>query len=224
MSLLDLGHHRREWTGPHRPRSWGWLIAGDRRLLRGPGQAVLISSFAHRFGHTSLGLLDLLADVTGLPNKWGSWWMEGRTTLVGFGVPPPWPSGPLTDRIVCPLCATWWGCQHTGGAHTAPGRGCPPWVDEEVASRGVSQGYDITLVGFGLPAPPGCHVGSARLSHPPSVGARVRLHLVEAAGWGPRMRGSGALEALLPPDSVPKPLAGCALSILLASTPLSFLP
>lgn len=63
------------------------MNAGDRRLSRGPSQAVLISSFARRFGHTSLCLLDLLAVVTGLPNKWGSWWMEGRKALVGFGVP-----------------------------------------------------------------------------------------------------------------------------------------
>ena len=151
--------------------------------------------------------------------------MDGGTESSGWlwGA-PSWPWGLLADCVVCPLCTRWWGCQHTGGAHTAPGRGRPPWVDEEVASRGVSLGYDITLVGFGLPAPPGCHVGSARLSHPPSVGAGVRLRLVEAAGWGLGMHCSGALEVLLPPDSVPKPLAGCTPSILLAPTPLSFLP
>ena len=82
MSLLDLGRRRGEGTGQYWPRSWGWLGPGDHRLLRGPDQAVL------SFGHTSLCLLDLLADVMGLPNKWGGQWMEEQKALVGFGVPP----------------------------------------------------------------------------------------------------------------------------------------
>lgn len=124
-------------------------------------------------------------------------------------MPPPWPSGPLTDlRIVCPLCAMWWGCQHPGGAHTAPGGAAPPWADRgSCCGRGAPQGYDIPLVGFAsqpLPAAPlvpACAFSSPTLRG----GLGVRLHLVEAAGWGLRMRCSGALEALLPPDSVPKP-------------------